>query len=46
MRRRSWHSKKDFPARVAETVSKLAQATPIEACFQDEMRLGQKDGLV
>jgi len=37
---------KNFPARVAETVSKLAPATPIEVCFQDEMRLGQKDGLV
>jgi len=27
-------------------VSKLAPAIPIEVCFQDEMRLGQKDGLV
>jgi transposase len=31
---------------VAETVSKLAPATVIEVWFQDEMRVGQKNGLV
>ena len=37
--------KENFPARVAEVVSKLAPATPIEVWFQDEMRVGQKNGL-
>jgi transposase len=37
--------KKDFPARVAEIVSQLAPGTPIELWFQDEMRVGQKNGL-
>lgn len=31
---------------VAQTVSTLAPATPIEVWFQDEMRIGQKNGLV
>ena len=38
--------KKNFPARVLETVSKLALATSIEVWFQDEMRVGQKNSLV
>ena len=37
--------KKDFPSRVAEIVSQLAPGTPIELWFQDEMRVGQKNGL-
>jgi transposase len=35
-----------FPARVLETVSRLALATSIEVWFQDEMRVGQKNSLV
>ena len=35
-----------IPARVAETLSRLPPATPIEVWFQDEMRVGQKNGLV
>src|SRR5260370_13117948 len=38
--------KKSFPARVLETVSRLALATSIEVWFQDEMRVGQKNSLV
>src|SRR5882724_4902390 len=38
--------KKNFPALVAEVVNTLAPATPIEVWFQDEMRIGQKNGLV
>ncbi|HTF79924.1 MAG TPA: IS630 family transposase [Bradyrhizobium sp.] len=38
--------KKNFPALVAEVVNTLAPATPIEVWFQDEMRVGQKNGLV
>ena len=38
--------KKNFPARVLETVSRLALATSIEVWFQDEMRVGQKNSLV
>jgi transposase len=37
---------KNFPACVAQTMSRLAPATPIEVWFQDEMRVGQKNGLV
>src|SRR6266571_7399858 len=45
MRRRSRLLKK-FPAAVAETLTQLAPATPIEVWFQDEMRVGQKNSLV
>lgn len=45
MRRRLRLLKK-FPALVAEVVNTLAPATPIEIWFQDEMRVGQKNGLV
>jgi hypothetical protein len=45
MIRRFRHLKKDFPSRVAEIVSQLAAGTPIELWFQDEMRVGQKNGL-
>src|SRR5712691_2238739 len=38
--------KKNFPAIVAEALKELAPATPIEVWFQDEMRVGQKNGLV
>ena len=45
--RRHWkRSKKDFPERVAEIVAALPAATSIEVWFQDEMRVGQKNGLV
>src|SRR5260370_38557765 len=45
MRRRS-RVLKNFPALVAEVVNTLAPATPVEIWFQDEMRVGQKNGLV
>jgi len=35
-----------FPERIAQTVSQLPSATPIEVWFQDEMRVGQKNALV
>jgi hypothetical protein len=38
--------KKEFPARVAEIVKAVPEETPIEIWFQDEMRVGQKNGLV
>jgi transposase len=38
--------KKNFPALVAQVVSTLAPGTPVEIWFQDEMRVGQKNGLV
>lgn len=38
--------KKNFPTLVAEVVTTLAPATPIEVWFEDEMRIGQKNGLV
>jgi hypothetical protein len=37
--------KKDFPSRVSEIVSQLAPGTPIELWLQDEMPVGQKNGL-
>ena len=37
---------KKFPAHVAEALKKVAPATAIEVWFQDEMRAGQKNGLV
>src|SRR6266566_1463222 len=46
IRRRLRLLKKSFPARVLETVSRLALATSIEVWFQDEMRVGQKNSLV
>src|ERR1035441_7531434 len=46
MRRRLQLLKKNFPALVSKVVSTLAPATPIEVWFQDEMRIGQKNGLV
>jgi hypothetical protein len=44
MIRRFRHLEKDFPSRVA-FVGQLAPGTPIELWFQDQMRVGQKNGL-
>src|SRR3972149_907128 len=38
--------KKPPPAAAAEALKQVAPATPIEVWFQDEMRVGQKNGLV
>jgi hypothetical protein len=38
--------KKKVTALFAEVVNTLARATPIEVWFQDELRIGQKNGLV
>ena len=36
---------KNFAALVKEATAKLAKDTPIEIWFQDEMRIGQKNGV-
>ena len=38
--------KKNFPPTLASAAAHLPPATPIEIWWQDEMRLGQKNGLV
>jgi hypothetical protein len=46
IRQRSRRSKKNFRSRVVEALKDLPAGTPIEVWFQDEMRVGQKNGLV
>jgi transposase len=46
MRRRSRRLKKNFAARIREALSGVAHGSLIELWFQDEMRIGQKNGLV
>lgn len=44
---RGWrHIKKDYPQDLAERIAALPVGTAIEIWWQDEMRLGQKNGLV
>ena len=40
------HIKKVFPQAVARQVDRLPEGTAVEIWWQDEMRLGQKNGLV